>query len=408
MTQQPLLPHIGICALVPDEWNAPWQPRHYVLARLARYFHVVWVSPAPEWRGMFHGWKGQSSNDDGLRPPGLVIYEPEFWLPNFYRAKRLARFTFDVRLKHARRLLTGRGCRKIIIYIWRPEFASAMDSIPFDLSCYHIDDEYSFSKVAVPPDPAEMELIARVDQVFIHSPGLLEKKGKINRNTDFLPNGVDYQAYSRAVEEPRDLSRIPRPRIGYTGWIKNQIDWPLLLELAKRHPEWSFVFVGPRSPHPEIFQILEELSRQPNVNFLGGKPLQELSAYPQHFDVCIMPYRASDDYAKYIYPLKLHEYLASGRPVVGSPIRSLKDFSNVIALVQNPDEWSHALASALEPAANSPSAASARQEIARNHDWKQLIHSLAKTLCERLGPEYSEQFSKLSGHRGADLNEAPK
>ena len=46
----PLLPDIGVIALVPDYWGGPWMPRHYVLTRLARYFHVVWVDPPREWR----------------------------------------------------------------------------------------------------------------------------------------------------------------------------------------------------------------------------------------------------------------------------------------------------------------------------------------------------------------------
>ena len=41
---------IGVMALVTDPWEIPWQPRHQILSRLARYFHVVWCSPAPWWR----------------------------------------------------------------------------------------------------------------------------------------------------------------------------------------------------------------------------------------------------------------------------------------------------------------------------------------------------------------------
>jgi len=132
------------------------------------------------------------------------------------------------------------------------------------------------------------------------------------------------------------LARIPRPRIGYTGYIKKQLDWQLLRHLTAQHPKWHFVFVGPKSPHPEISTILEEVAGRPNVHFLGAKTTQELAAYPQHFDVCIMPYRVND-YTKYIYPLKLHEYLASGRPVVATPIRSLEEYCNVLTLAAAPN-----------------------------------------------------------------------
>src|SRR5262245_36058628 len=41
----PLLPDVGVIALVPDAWDDFWQSRHYVLTRLARYFQVVWCNP---------------------------------------------------------------------------------------------------------------------------------------------------------------------------------------------------------------------------------------------------------------------------------------------------------------------------------------------------------------------------
>ena len=396
----PCMPDIGVIALVPDPWNSWWQPRHHVLSKLAQYFHVVWVNPSDDWREMLRSWRsGSPAGADTFPPPGLEIYEPEFWLPKVYYPKWLERFTFDARLKRARRSLTSRGCRKIILYLWRPEFAHALSSIPFDLSCYHIDDEYSFSAIDS-LDPEEIAVIDKVNQVFIHSHGLLERKGAINPNTAFIPNGVDYPVYAEAAPEPNDLGAIPHPRIGYSGFIKKQLDWPLILELTRGHPKWSFVFVGPLSPHPEIAPIVRELSCRPNVYFLGAKSQFDLAAYPQHFDVCIMPYRV-DGYTNQIFPLKMNEYLASGQPVVSSGIRSLLDFSSVITLAASAEEWSEALARALETAAICPDAVAARQEIASQYDWKILISSVAQTICDRLGPEESEQFVKLISDSGS-------
>ena len=68
---------------------------------------------------------------------------------------------------------------------------------------------------------------------------MFERKGSINRHTLCVPNGVDYAAYTAPTEEPSDLRGIPHPRIGYIGWIKEQLDLPLVLTLAGRHPAWS-------------------------------------------------------------------------------------------------------------------------------------------------------------------------
>jgi len=183
----------------------------------------------------------------------------------------------------------------------------------------------------LPVDAAEARVIAAVDLVFMLSPALFEKKGSINPAPTFVPGGVNYAAYSQPVPEPADLRGIPRPRIGYSGAIKKQLDWPLIDHLITSHPEWSFVFLGPQAPHDGIAEAVRVLSGRPNVKFLGAKTMTEMPHYPQQFDVCIMPY-TNDGYTKFIYPLKLHEYLAAGRPTVGTPIRSLVDFASVIAL----------------------------------------------------------------------------
>src|SRR5205823_2222442 len=206
------------------------------------------------------------------------------------------------------------------------------------------------------------------DQVFTHSPALLEKKGKLNPQTAFVPNGVDYRSYAAPYSEPVDLQPIPQPRIGYVGRIKRQLDLALLTQLAQRHSGWSFVLVGPQDGMGDRAGVLQQLAQLPNVYLLGGKPVSVLPAYTQYLDVCMLCYEVND-YTKFIYPLKLHEYLASGRPVVGSSIRSLQDFAHVIRLARTPDEWSQALQASLAPAACSAEQVEARRYVARQHDW---------------------------------------
>lgn len=381
--------NIGVIALVPDLWKSFWQPRHQVLMRLSRYFQVVWVTPAHHWQEAASRFRnGEPVVKSAAESTGLTIYQPEFWLPTFYRPQWLAEGTSRLRLKRARDVLVSRGSQKIVLYLWRPEFAYALSAAAFDLSCYHIDDEYSFSPVETALDQKETRLIAAVDQVFIHSPGLLRKKGKINPHTTYVPNGVDYQAFSTAAPEPSDLASIPRPRIGYTGWIKRQLDFPLLLQLSKRHPDWSFIFVGPqKDSHPEIIPWIRNLRSLPNVHFLGGKSTQELCAYPQHFDVCMMPY-VVNDYTNCIYPLKLHEYLATGRPVIGTKIRSLDEFSEVVALASVPDEWSAAISTTLNRAASDIGSRAARQAVARQYDWDNLVRQIAATIAGRVASAF--------------------
>lgn len=394
--QKPLLPDVGVIALVPDHWSKRWMVRHHVMARLGFYFHVMWMNPPQPWRKILQTQELPVRDDNAARYPGFDVYRPDSWLPEFYRPTWLADATNRARLKRAKQELTRRGCTQTIAYLWLPRFEPALRLGSFDLSCYHLEDEYSFSRTEVPTDPLEVQVLSKVDQVFILSPALFEKKGRFNPNSLYVPGGVDFAEYSEPQREPADLVNIPHPRIGYVGSLKWQLDWPLLLQLTQQHPEWSFVFVGPPSPHPEIAGMLRELSARPNVHFLGGKPSQEMVAYPQYFDVCIMPY-GLNDYTKYVYPLKLHEYLATGRPTVGARIRSLEDCSDVVSLPSTTEDWSAAIQQALSPAANTAERCDARKSVARSHDWNRVVERIARTIALRLGPDYENRLSNILG-----------
>jgi glycosyltransferase involved in cell wall biosynthesis len=369
---------------VPDRWGPQWMDRHHLLSRLAGYFHVVWMTQ-PGWRESVSDLfsREKKSLADAPRPEGLQVYESGFWLAKLGRPEWMARFTARRRLQHAVELLRAQGCTKLVLYICRPEFGDAVELVPHDFSIYYVSDEYSFTVDEVAVSPLERGVLQSVDQVFLTSPALMEKRGSFNRNTHFVPMGVNFQKFATPVPEPEDLRNIPHPRIGYVGHLKPMLDWPLLLELSAGHPEWSFVFVGPKGPHPEIKTAIRQLSGRPNVHFLGGKPTECLGAYPQHFDVSIMPYRL-DDYTKYVYPLKMHEYLASGKPVVSSSIRSVEDFRHVVTIAGR-EGWSPAIELALSPQENTPRRCAERQGAAREYDWDPLVEKIARTITDHLG-----------------------
>ena len=359
--------------------------RHQIVTRLGRFFNVVWCDFPKEWREYWLGPSKSTPMEYGPPPdvPGFSMHMPGRWLPLVHRPRVAALAMERGRTFRARQILFRRGVRRFVAYLWRPGFAPVLDHAHFDVSCYHIDDEYSFSPVDQPNDEEEIRLIRRVDEVIVHSPALAEKKGGLNPRTTVIPNGVDYGAFSTPQDEPGDLAGIPHPRIGYVGYIKTRLDMPLMAELATRHPEYSFVFVGPSNLDDDA-EGLATLRALSNVWFLGQRPVDRLPCYVQHINVCVMPY-VMDGYTKYIYPLKLHEYLAAGRPVVGRPIRSLQDFAHVIHLATTVDEWSDALSAALSPSANSHHARATRQGVARLFDWDPLALKVARVFCGHFG-----------------------
>jgi glycosyltransferase involved in cell wall biosynthesis len=386
----PALGDVGVLALVPERWGGMWLSRHQILTRLSKYFHVVWHNPPQSWRAA----PRPMTHADPTPPPasGFSVYAPESWLPKFYRPRMLDRATEQARLHRSRRMLEKAGCRRVVTYVWQPKFGHALDLVAHDVSCYHIADEYSFLDVEQPIPSEERTLIERVDQVFVHSPALMEKKGHINPNTAYITNGVDYAAFSADATEPADLAAIPHPRIGYVGRIKSQMDWSTLTGIARRRPDWSIVLVGPVGHMGAYEAAKTELFSLPNVHYLGNRAVGQVPAYVRHMDVCLLCY-ALTDYTRYIFPLKLHEYLASGRPVVGSDIRTLRDFTSSVRIANNLDEWCAAIEASLAPGESSGERVRARQHIARQYDWNTITERIAEILCERLGGDAPARFA---------------
>jgi len=397
---RPLFGDVGVLALVPERWGGMWLSRHQILTRLARYFHVVWQNPARPWRETLR--PVVIANPDPTPPPprGFAVYDPEPWLPMFYRSGPLARATERGRLMRARRMLQDAGAQRMVLYVWLPQFAHAVDIVPHDVCVYHIVDEYSFSDVEQPLSPVERRLIERSDQVIVHSPALREKKGGLNPNTAYVTNGVDYAAFATTRPEPEDMAAIPHPRIGYVGRMKSQMDWKTLAAVARSRPNWNVVLVGPVGHMGEHEAERRELLEMENVHYLGNKSVTDVPAYIQHMDVCLLCY-ALTDYTKFIFPLKLHEYLAAGRPVVGSDIRSLREFTSVVRIAHDPQGWCDAIEAALSPRENTPERVRARQDLALQFDWNALAHRVAGLFCERLGGDYARRFASLPYREGA-------
>ena len=95
----------------------------------------------------------------------------------------LERFLFRCRLGKIKSLLAAMGIKRIILYLWRPQFGSYSGRLNVELTCYQIADEYTFSEIDLPIPETEKNLLNNSDIVFVTSKTLLAKKGMLNPET---------------------------------------------------------------------------------------------------------------------------------------------------------------------------------------------------------------------------------
>jgi glycosyltransferase involved in cell wall biosynthesis len=76
--------------------------------------------------------------------------------------------------------------------------------------------------------------------------------------------------------------------------------------------------------------------RLPNVLFVGPQPYRSLPSWAKAFDVAIIPYRLTRQVVNSA-PLKLREYLATGKPVVAVPAPDIEQFAGLVRVAHSPD-----------------------------------------------------------------------
>jgi glycosyltransferase involved in cell wall biosynthesis len=86
----------------------------------------------------------------------------------------------------------------------------------------------------------------------------------------------------------------------------------------------------------------------PNLYWLGGRDYQQLPNYCAAFDVNMMCF-ANNAATQYINPTKGLEYMATGKPIVSTPVRDVvRQWSDVVYLAKTADEFVAAATQAME------------------------------------------------------------
>ena len=153
----------------------------------------------------------------------------------------------------------------------------------------------------------------------------------------------------------------------YTGNIsQSRMDFALLQKIAQQHPNKQLVCIGPvDSPEHTKYG----LDKMPNVTFLPPKTIEQLPAYLQYAQCCIIPFLANE-LTQSIYPLKINEYLAAGKPVVTT------NFSEDIA------DFVQAIQTALDT--NTPALQQARIALAQTNSWTARAKQLDRIINYKL------------------------
>jgi glycosyltransferase involved in cell wall biosynthesis len=267
-------------------------------------------------------------------------------------------------------LAKRRGLSKPILWIAIPTAVEVIGRLHESLVIYHVSDKYDANTMDHATDPALIRnmhdrAIAAADLIFYSSRKLFDEAEQGREKSHLLEQAVDFDHWSRisrgelAVAE--DIERIARPRIGYFGAIEPWlIDQELVRQASRERPDWNWIFIGNKSKGLEIESL-------PNVHFLPPVTYDELPGYAAGFDVCVLPWNTEVSFTSYGSAIKVREYLASGKPVVISPLPEYESMSKVVRIGRDRGQFLELVEEALHE--DNPAQVTARQNAVRNGTW---------------------------------------
>ncbi|MCG5468186.1 glycosyltransferase [Micromonospora sp. LAH09] len=204
--------------------------------------------------------------------------------------------------------------------------------------------------------------VGAADLVLASSSALPERMPAFDPAPVVLPNGCDPEHFSPDGPVAPWLTGLRRPLIAYSGAVDTRaFDADLVAEVARAHPEWTFLLIGPSTRAGRA-----PLTQLSNVELVDAVGFADVPAILRACDVTIIPYRVGG-LVDYVHPKKCYEYLALGKPVVATPLPALRALADTIALAGDAPSFAAAIGDAL--GAGSPEQAARRRALATRNSW---------------------------------------
>lgn len=339
-----------------DNWGEHPSSCQHLFKRLAIKNLVLWVNTVgmrnPKFsisdlrkayykmRKMLRG----SRQDEQVKRDGILLYVCQpFMLPFssiFFIRKLNQYFVTRTVQRYARKL-------KILHPILVSTVPNACDYVGFfneEKSVYYCVDDFAQWPGLERDLVREMEkkLVNKANLLVATSRKLYQKLLIEGKPIYLLTHGVDVNMFLRTPTlEHHCLNNIPKPRIGYFGLIDERNDQRLISALASEMKDYSFVMTGP------IVTDVTLLKSHPNIYFTGPLSYTELPSLVNGFSALFIPYIVNN-FTDSISPLKLKEYLITGKPVITTPLAEAHQYAQYITLADTVLEWRSAFEKGLK------------------------------------------------------------
>jgi glycosyltransferase involved in cell wall biosynthesis len=253
-----------------------------------------------------------------------------------------------------------------------PEIVPFVERLRAPLTVYEAVDDHVNSPGLTPRlarllREAEERILACAGLVFAWSEAIAERLARRHPNVVLASAAVDLDAFERARRSAAPVERIA----AYAGSLDFRFDAELMAQVAAALPGWRFRLAGPAES-----EVTSRLAALPNVELLGRLAPDAVPGLLASASVCLMAYRRTA-FNDTLFPIKLVEYLASGRPVVSTDLAAVRPFADVVQVASSAADFAAAIE---RSAADPPEAAARRVERARPYGWSRRLDDMQAAL----------------------------
>jgi len=182
--------------------------------------------------------------------------------------------------------------------------------------------------------------------IFSTSPLINHKyKDYAGQEIAFLPNGVDINNF-QANSHKKLFEKNNRKVVGYIGIINKEIDIALFEYILAYYPQVDFVLIG-FATNERLIDLNKLSVQYSNFRYLGERNYMDIPGYTSVFDVLIN-IKKNDHTTSGEDSMKIYEYLATGKPIVSTPVPPAYRFKDLIYVAPDKYQFAEFLKKALE------------------------------------------------------------
>lgn len=309
--------------------------KHYIseLAKEATGKTVFILIPCIDWKIPLFQRPHQIAAELAKRPNSLVLFVSDQYRYDCFAGFEKVNnhlFLFSHRMIDVLNDVLEEAKEKIVMMCWMRQ-SHLLECFHYDKLVYEYIDDMSLFYYHTPAMEKEhYRLMREADLTVCTADELYQKALPHAKKAILSPNAGDYTFFHNnrncaCNESLRGKIENKNCVIGYYGCLASWFDYDLVMEVAARQPTWCFVLVG--YCFDGTVDRLKKVNRD-NIVLIPAQPYQSLPSFVAAFDIQCIPF-VVNDITRSTSPVKLFEYMASGKPIITSELPECKKYRSV-------------------------------------------------------------------------------